>query len=201
MNKKILVINASPRKGGHIARLLEYSAVYLRNRGYSIRTFNVAEAQYRFCTGCMACRKRGECVLPEDDADRLGRLLEECDRIVIGVPCYWGNMPGQLKGLFDRLVYKMMSDNESYIPRPLMKGKRAIIISTSTTPWPWNRLFHQTSGVVRALKEIFRYSGIKVAATFQKGNTRGKAGITHSELSKLNSKLQRLNIESEADFF
>ena len=39
------------------------------------------------------------------------------------------------KLLFDRIVYGMMRDTPRF-PEPLMKGKKCILLSTCTTPWP-----------------------------------------------------------------
>lgn len=192
MEKKVLIINASPRVNGHISRLLGMAKESLVADGYSVTEFVVATSVYRHCTGCMPCRSKGDCVLPQDDAHRFASLLRDNDLILVGSPCYWGNMPGQLKGLFDRVVYAMMDDNKSTLPRPMMKGKRAAIIATSTTPWPWNILFHQTTGTVRALREIFHYSGIRIAATLQKGNTRHQPGITPRDTRRLTRLLHRL---------
>ena len=36
---------------------------------------------------------------------------------MMGAPCYWGNIPGQMKLLFDRIVYGMMRDTPRF-PEP-----------------------------------------------------------------------------------
>lgn len=59
------------------------------------------------------------------------------------------------------------------------KGKRCILISTCTTPWPWNILFKQSRGAIRAMREICRYSGFKIVATIERGGT-----VMHPELSE-----------------
>lgn len=192
MERKVLIINASPRVNGNISRLLGAAKESLEAEGFKVTEFAVSSSVYRHCTGCMTCRSKGDCILPRDDGHRFAALLRDHDLILVGTPCYWGNMPGQLKGLFDRVVYAMMDDNQSNLPRPLMKGKRAAIIVTSNTPWPWNILFHQTSGTIRALREIFRYSGIRIAATLQKGNTRSHPGITPRDTRRLTRLLRRL---------
>ena len=94
--------------------------------------------------------------MPEDDAVRTLDQIKAADAIVIGSPCYWGNLNGHLKMLFDRMVYGMMGETEYGIPIGLHKGKKAVIVSTCTTPYPWNIFFNQTRGVVRALKEILK---------------------------------------------
>lgn len=138
----------------------------------TVQTVRISDLQVKPCTGCMNCRKTLKCVLPEDGAQDTLRKIKECDLFIIGAPCYWGNLPGQLKVLFDRIVYGMMGESPRGIPIPLHKGKRAIIVSTCTTLFPFNIIFNQTRGVVKALKEILKWSGFKVAATIERGGTK-----------------------------
>lgn len=169
---KLLIINGSPRKSGNILRML--SAIDEEAKAVGIETvwISVADLRVMPCKGCMSCRNTGKCVLPEDDAQRVLRLIGECDALAVGAPCYWGNIPGQLKVLFDRMVYGMMGENSRGIPIPLHKGKRSIVISTCTTPFPFNILFNQSQGTVRALKEILKWSGFKIVSVIQQGGTK-----------------------------
>ena len=168
----MLIINGSPRKRGNISRMLDAMEEEAKGRGFDTTCISVSDLKVATCTGCMICRTRLQCTLPEDDAQRVLRLIEACDVLVVGAPCYWGNIPGQLKVLFDRIVYGMMGESSNGIPKPLHKGKKAILVSTCTTPFPFNILFNQSRGAVRALKEILKWSGFKVAATVQQGGTK-----------------------------
>lgn len=87
-------------------------------------------------------------------------------------PVLLGKLAGELKILFDRIVYGMMGESPKGIPQPLHKGKKAIIVSTCTTPYPFNILFNQTRGTVKALKEILKWSGFKIIATVERGGTK-----------------------------
>lgn len=141
-------------------------------RGIETISVSVAELHVMPCRGCMSCRGMGKCVLPEDDAQRVLRLIRECDVLAVGAPCYLGNMPGQLKVLFDRMVYGMMGESSRGIPEPLHRGKKSIVVSTCTTPFPFNILFNQSRGTVRALKEILKWSGFRTVAVVQQGGTK-----------------------------
>ncbi len=177
----ILFLNASPRRGGNIEQMLGEMVEEARDHGAEIREVRVSRLSVAPCRGCMACRSSLSCVLPEDGAQQVLELINWCDAMVIGAPCYWGNMPGALKMLFDRIVYGMMGENKWGIPLPLHKGKRAVVVSTSTTRWPFNLWFNQTRGVVRALHEILKYSGFRLVATVQKGNTKASHRLTDRE--------------------
>ncbi len=168
----ILIINASPRKDGNISRIL--AAMQSEAEGLTdiqVKSLRTNALRISPCRGCMSCRSKGVCALPPDDAQNILSLIQACDVLIIGAPCYWGNMPGTLKLLFDRIVYGLVGESNGLLPHPLHRGKRAILISTSTTPFPWNILFRQTSGTVRALRSILRLSGFKITATIQIGGT------------------------------
>ena len=127
---KMLFLNVSPRRDGGVARMLEAMADEARARGAEVVCERVSSLSVRACTGCMVCRGEGRCVLPPDDAQRVLELLRWCDVLVVGTPCYWGNMPGTLKVLFDRMVYGMMGESRRGMPRPLLKGRRAWLVGS-----------------------------------------------------------------------
>jgi len=95
----------------------------------------------------------------------------------VAAPVYWGNMPGTLKMLFDRMVYAMMGESKLGIPKPLHKGKDAYIITSCTTPFPFNIFCRQTSGLVAALKEILGTSGFKIRGKVVIPGTKAKKGL------------------------
>ena len=138
-----------------------------KDNGDEVTVVRVADLAIRPCIGCMSCREKLKCCLPEDDAQRVLKQIEEAHALIIGAPCYWGNLPGQLKVMFDRIVYGMMGETS-----------RAVIVSTCTTPYPFNILFNQSRGVVKALKEILKWSGFKVISAIEKGGTKQHPGLT-----------------------
>lgn len=154
--QNILIINGSPRRNGNISKMLENIKEEAEKQGANVSAIHIHDLQVKPCTGCMSCRKNLQCILPADGAQSTLQLINTCDILVIGSPCYWGNIPGELKTLFDRIVYGMMGESPKGIPQPLHKGKKAIIVSTCTTPYPFNILFNQTRGTVKALKEILK---------------------------------------------
>ena len=156
---KILIINGSPRKQGHISKMLQLMETEARANGDEVTVIRVADLQISPCIGC---------------------------------PCYWGNLPGQLKVMFDRIVYGMMGETSRGIPIGLHKGKKAVIVSTCTTPYPFNIFFNQTRGVVKALKEILKWSGFKVVSAIEKGGTKQHPGLTEREMKRCRRVIHKL---------
>lgn len=187
----LLIINGSPRKKGLISQMLRVFHEQAIATGVEVTEVYANDLQIKPCMGCMACRSKRHCVLPEDDAQRVLTLIQQADAIVIGAPCYWGNIPGQLKLLFDRIVYGMMRDTPRF-PEPLMQGKKAVFISTCTTPFPFNILMNQSRGAIRALREIGRFSGWKIVDTIERGGTATRPQLSPRDISKCHKAFRKL---------
>ncbi len=174
----ILVLNGSPRKNGNVAvNLRKQVELYSAKKSCGENNVvweDVCDLQFDFCKGCMACRSKKNCVLKKDDAHRIAEEINNCDVIFIGTPVYWGNMNGKLKSLFDRLVGTLMAESRYGIPLPLLKGKKAVIVTSCTTPFPFNYICGQSSGAYRALKEILKSSGFKIIKKIHISNTKKK---------------------------
>ncbi len=96
----ILILNASPRRKGNISAMLDAMEKEALQQGVHVDTIRIADLQVKACTGCMTCRSRQACVLPDDDAQRIVGMIEACDALVIGSPCYWGEHAGTTQSPF-----------------------------------------------------------------------------------------------------
>ena len=180
---KILIINGSPRKKGLISQMLDIMRQEAEQRGDEVQVVYTNDLTVKPCTGCMACRTKLKCSMAEDGSQRVLRMMQDSDAVIMGAPCYWGNIPGQMKLLFDRMVYGMMRDTPRF-PEPLMKGKKCVLLSTCTTPWPWNIWFKQSRGAIRAMREICHYSGFKVVTTIERGGTAMRPQLSERDRQK-----------------
>lgn len=178
---KTLVINGSPRPAGKIAQMMAMAGEIA---GDDTEVLDVYRMDIKPCAGCMACRTTGVCSLKPDDAHRAAEMIRGADLIVVGTPTYWGNMSGGLKNFFDRLVPVFMAETKNGIPRACLKGKRGIIVAACTTPFPFNRLFGQSAGAVKAIKEILRTGGLRVSSV-QIGGTKGMKEIPGRHIDRL----------------
>lgn len=181
---KVCILNASPRKDGNIDSMLCTTIGHI-SPDAEVEMIRVSTLKFKPCAGCMKCRVSGRCVLPDDDATITGNKIKASDVIIIGSPVYWGGIPGTLKALFDRNVFLFMGESGSGIPIPLMKGKRGYAVITCTTPFPFDRIFSQSTGALRQIKEIFKYSGIRLKRTVIFPGTKGRSGIPSRLVHKL----------------
>ena len=101
MNKKVLIISSSPRKGGNSETLAAAFAKGAREAGNQVETVSLREKQVGFCKGCLACLKLGHCVI-QDDAVEIAAKMHDADVLVFATPVYYYSVSGQLKTMLDR---------------------------------------------------------------------------------------------------
>jgi multimeric flavodoxin WrbA len=162
----VLIVNASPRKNGITTSLLA-EAERTINSTHDTDVVRIHDLTMKPCIGCLKCRPDKACVLPRDDAHILAEKINRSDLLILGVPVYWGNMPGTLKIFFDRnvpLFEYCEAKAIRYIPRPQLKGKKAILIVSAGSPFPYSLLPSQSRGTIRSLKTILKAGGVKIVS-------------------------------------
>lgn len=180
---KALVLNASPRKSGTIATILREVADGASAR-YEVDFVDVQDLNIRPCVGCMRCRPDGECVLPRDDGHEIAQRISQAGALAVGTPTYWANMAGPLKVLFDRVVPVLMGETAKGMPVPRQKGKRAVVATACTTPPPADVLLGQSTGALRAVREVLHYGGYRVVGCVTRAGSKGSAGVPAAVLRK-----------------
>ena len=115
--------------------------------------------------------------MPPDDAHSFAALLSRADSLVVGSPVYWGNISGQLKTLFDRVVPVLMGETSLGLPLPLHKGKKALIVTACTTVPIGDFFAGESAGALKALKEILTYSGFRVCGKLVFAGSKGKTEL------------------------
>ena len=101
MNKKVLIISSSPRKGGNSETLAAAFAKGAQESGHPVETVSLRDKQIGFCKGCLACLKLGHCVI-QDDAVEIAAKMHDADVLVFATPVYYYSVSGQLKTMLDR---------------------------------------------------------------------------------------------------
>jgi multimeric flavodoxin WrbA len=183
---KVLVLNGSPRKNGTVFKMLQLVVDGIAQE-HQVEWIDLYSLQIRPCIGCMKCRADSKCVLPEDDAHLIGMKINAADILLVGTPVHWGNMSSQLKLLFDRNVPVFMGEKANGLPLPKQKGKKAIIVTACSTPWPFNFIAAESRGAVRAVKEVLHYGGYKVVGNIVKPGTKTRPDISNRLRNKAHS--------------
>ena len=74
MNKKILILSGSPRKGGNSETLCVQFSKGAQETGHSAEMLHLSDKKIGFCTACYACKKTGVCIQKDDVADILEQM-------------------------------------------------------------------------------------------------------------------------------
>lgn len=184
---KTLILNGSPRKNGTISKLLNSIVNGLSNPNET-EWVNVYDLNIKPCIGCMKCRTDNVCCLKTDDGHLLGEKIKNADNLIIGTPTYWGNMSAQLKMIFERNVPVFMGEGKNGIPTPRQKGKKAIIVTSCTTPYPFNFILAESRGTINSVKEVLKYGGYKIIGKIVKPGTKNKPHL-NAQIIKKSQKL------------
>lgn len=115
MSKKVLVLSGSPRKGGNSDLLCDEFIKGASESGNKAEKIRVAEKNIGYCKGCYACADSGVCVIKDDMAEILQKIID-ADVIVLASPVYFYSIDAQLKALIDRTVARWteVKDKEFY---------------------------------------------------------------------------------------
>jgi multimeric flavodoxin WrbA len=126
MPKKVLVLSASPRKGGNSDLLCDQFMLGAKEAGNQVEKIFLRDKRINFCIGCGTCKDNGgNCVQKDDMAEVLDQMIG-ADVIVMATPVYFYTMNGQMKTLIDRTYsrYTEISNKEMYFIVTAADGRK-----------------------------------------------------------------------------
>lgn len=131
---KISCLIGSPRENSNSAAIAKRFAETAEGLGASVETFVLNNLQYRGCQGCMSCKTTSDkCVLQDDLAGVL-ESLKSADIVVMAMPVYCSDVPGQVKCFIDRTYSYMPPGYLSGSPSRVPAGKKLVFIITQGAP-------------------------------------------------------------------
>lgn len=116
MSKKVLILSASPRKGGNSDLICDQFMRGAKEAGNQAEKIFLRDKRINHCLACGACQGNGgKCVQKDDMAEVLDKMIG-ADVIVMATPVYFYTMNGQMKTLIDRTYarYIQISNKEMY---------------------------------------------------------------------------------------
>ena len=115
MGKKVLILSASPRKGGNSDTLCDQFLRGAKESGHQAEKVFLRDKKIGYCTGCGVCNKTHQCAQDDDMAEVLEKMVK-ADVIVMATPVYFYTMNAQMKTVIDRVAprYSEVSDKEFY---------------------------------------------------------------------------------------
>jgi multimeric flavodoxin WrbA len=96
MARKVLVLSASPRKGGNSDLLCDQFMRGAKEAGNQTEKIFLRDKKINYCIGCGVCQgKGGKCVQKDDMAEVLDKMIA-ADVIVMATPVYFYTMNAQM---------------------------------------------------------------------------------------------------------
>ena len=116
MEKKVLIISSSPRKGGNSDTLCEQFAKGALNAGNKTEKIVLKDKNIHYCTGCGLCVGNKGICSQKDDMEEIAKKMITADVIVMATPVYFYTMAAQMKTLIDRCCayYTEIKNKELY---------------------------------------------------------------------------------------
>ncbi len=114
MSKKIVVVNAGPRKGWNTDTMITEAAKGAEAAGAEIQRFDLFRLErYTGCISCFGCKKerfKGHCVC-RDGLTPVLDAIREADGLIIGSPNYLSELTASFRALYERLIFQNLTYN------------------------------------------------------------------------------------------
>lgn len=136
MGKKIVAVNAGPRKGWNTDTLIDEAIRGAESAGATVEKFDLFRLErYTGCISCFGCKKekfKGHCIV-RDGLQPVLDAIRAADGLIIGSPNYLSEMTASFRALYERLIFQNLTYtvespccNERLIP--------VLLIMTSNAP-------------------------------------------------------------------
>lgn len=124
--KKVLGINASPRKNWNTAQAVGKALEGATAVGAETKMIHLYSLNFKGCSSCFVCKLLHNnakiCVLKDDLQPILVEVMQS-DVLILGTPIYFGNIESSMIAFFERLLFMNSTYNQNEISK--FKGKIA----------------------------------------------------------------------------
>ena len=114
MSKRIVAVNAGPRKGWNTDTLIEEAIKGAESAGAEVQKFDLFRLEkYTGCISCFGCKReknKGHCIC-RDGLTPVLDAVREADGLIIGSPNYLGEMTASFRALYERLIFQNLTYN------------------------------------------------------------------------------------------
>ncbi len=185
-NKKIVLINASPKKDGNCAFLIDEAVKKLENYGFETTVIYLQEAlfdaKHPFCLSCSSpCNQ--SCYKGTKTEEVLS-TIENSDGVIFASPVYFGTFSAQLKCLFDKTRYHRAKN--------AFCGKVAGVIASG------HSLFGGQEATIKAIFDCLLTDGFTIVGNSSKVSGAGSFGVaSYGDAKADQNALLKLNLLCE----
>ena len=136
MTKKIIAVNAGPRKGWNTDTLINEAIKGAESKGAEVVKFDLFRLErYTGCISCFACKKekfKGHCMC-RDALTPVLDAIREADGLIIGSPNYLSEMTASFRALYERLIFQNLTYNKE-TPSCNERSIPVLLIMTNNAP-------------------------------------------------------------------
>ncbi len=136
MSKRIIAVNAGPRKGWNTDTLLTEAARGAASAGAEVERFDLFRLEkYTGCISCFGCKReqnKGRCMC-RDGLTPVLDAVRKADGLIIGSPVYLGELTASFRALYERLVFQNLTYNAE-TPCCSQRPVPVLLIATSNAP-------------------------------------------------------------------
>ena len=115
MSKKIIAVNAGPRKGWNTDTLIDEAIKGAESAGASVEKFDLFRLErYTGCISCFGCKKdkfKGQCIC-RDGLKPVLDAIRNSDGLIIGSPNYLSELTASFRALYERLIFQNLTYNK-----------------------------------------------------------------------------------------
>ena len=151
MSKKIVVVNAGPRKGWNTDTLLTEAAKGAQSAGAEIERFDLFRLEkYTGCISCFGCKRekfRGHCIC-RDGLTPVLDAIRNADGLIIGSPNYLSELTASFRALYERLIFQNLTYN---VETPCCNERPVPVLLVMTSNAPDNMY----SGMMKNYQQTF----------------------------------------------
>ena len=104
---KAIAINGSARPGGNTEIMLEKCLAVLADKGIAGELIRLSDKTITPCKACGSCfkKKDNQCIMQDDDFQKVYDHMLAADIILLGSPVYFGSATANMTAVLDRAGY------------------------------------------------------------------------------------------------
>jgi NAD(P)H-dependent FMN reductase len=110
--RKIIAVNAGPRKGWNTDTLIMEAAGGAEAAGAEVEKFDLFRLErYTGCISCFGCKRekfKGHCIC-RDGLTQVLDAIRESDGLIIGSPNYLSELTASFRALYERLIFQNLT--------------------------------------------------------------------------------------------
>ncbi len=115
--KKIIAVNASPRKGWNTDTLVSEAARGAQEAGAVVEKFDLYRLEkFTGCISCFGCKRekfKGHCIC-RDGLTPVLDAIRGADGLILGSPNYLGELNASFRALYERLIFQNLTYNAEH---------------------------------------------------------------------------------------